>query len=81
LSIIKNFSLAERQKIRLTTDLLDVWNHPVFSSPAFTDVQNPDAFGQIISTENNPRIIQFSLKWSFREIRESCKVPERVNPA
>lgn len=47
-------------------DLFDVWNHPVFSSPAFTDVRNPDAFGQIISAENNQRIIQFSLKWSFR---------------
>ena len=64
-SIIKNFSLTERQKIRFTADLFDVWNHPVFSAPAFTDVENPAAFGQIISTENNPRIIQFSLKWSF----------------
>ena len=65
LSIIKNFSFTEQHKIRFTADLFDVWNHPVFSSPAFTDVQNPAAFGQIISTENNPRIIQFSLKWSF----------------
>src|SRR5260221_12193840 len=63
-SIIKNFSLSERQKIRFTADMFDIWNHPVFSSPAFTDVQNPAAFGQIISTENNPRIIQFSLQWS-----------------
>jgi hypothetical protein len=59
LSIIKNFSLTERQKIRFTADLFDVWNHPVFSSPAFTNVQNPTAFGQIISTENNARIVQF----------------------
>jgi hypothetical protein len=65
LSINKNFSLTERQKMRFTVDLFDLWNHPVFSAPAFTDVQNPAAFGQIISTENNPRIIQFSLKWSF----------------
>jgi hypothetical protein len=64
-SIIKNFALTERQKVRFTADLFDLWNHPVFSAPAFTDVENPAAFGQIISTENNPRIIQFSLKWSF----------------
>jgi len=65
LSLIKNFSLTERHKLRFTADFFDLWNHPVFSSPAFTDVENPSAFGQIISTENNPRIIQFSLMWSF----------------
>ena len=64
-SLIKNFSLTERQNLRFTADFFDLWNHPAFSSPAFTDVENPAAFGQIISTENNPRIIQFSLMWSF----------------
>ncbi|HVS88823.1 MAG TPA: carboxypeptidase-like regulatory domain-containing protein [Candidatus Acidoferrum sp.] len=64
-SLIKNFSLTEHQKIRFTSDFFNVWNHPVFSNPAFTDIQNPAGFGQIISTENNPRILQFSLTWSF----------------
>ena len=64
-SLIKNFSLTERQKLRFTADFFDIWNHPAFSNPAFTDVENPSAFGQIISTENNPRIVQFSLMWSF----------------
>jgi hypothetical protein len=64
-SLIKYFKITERQKIRFTTDFFDIWNHPAFSSPAFTDVQNQSAFGSIISTENNPRIIQFSLTWSF----------------
>jgi hypothetical protein len=64
-SLIKNFSLTERQKIRFTSDFFNVWNHPVFSNPAFTDIQNPAGFGQIISTENNPRILQFSLTWLF----------------
>jgi len=64
-SLIKNLSITERQKIKFTTDFFDVWNHPVFSNPAFTDIQNPAGFGQIISTENNPRILQFSLTWSF----------------
>src|SRR5580704_7841325 len=64
-SLTKLFSIRERQTIRFTTDFFNIWNHPVFSNPAFTDIQNPAAFGDIISTENNPRIIQFSLKWSF----------------
>jgi hypothetical protein len=64
-SLIKNISITERQKIRFTADFFDVWNHPVFSNPAFTDVESSSNFGQIIGTENNPRIIQFSLKWLF----------------
>jgi Carboxypeptidase regulatory-like domain len=64
-SLIKNFSITEHQKIKFTTDFFNIWNHPVFSNPAFTDIQNPSGFGQIISTENNPRILQFSLTWSF----------------
>jgi hypothetical protein len=64
-SLIKNFSLTEHQKLRFTSDFFDAWNHPVFSNPAFTDIQNRAGFGQIISTENNPRILQFSLTWSF----------------
>ena len=65
LSLIKNFSITEQQKVRFSADFFDLWNHPVFSSPAFTDVENPSAFGQIIGTENNPRLVQFSLMWSF----------------
>jgi Carboxypeptidase regulatory-like domain len=64
-SLIKTFSLTERQKLRFTADFFDIWNHPAFSLPAFTDIENPAAFGQIISTDNNPRIIQFSLMYSF----------------
>ncbi|MBV8052054.1 MAG: TonB-dependent receptor plug, partial [Acidobacteriaceae bacterium] len=64
-SLIRTFSLTERQKLRFTADFFDIWNHPAFSLPAFTDVENPAAFGQIISTDNNPRIIQFSLMYSF----------------
>jgi hypothetical protein len=64
-SLIKNFSITEHQTIKFTSDFFNIWNHPVFSNPAFTDIQNPSGFGQIISTENNPRILQFSLTWSF----------------
>jgi len=74
LSLIKNFNLTERNKLKFTTDFFNVWNHPVFSNPAFTDIQashlvipanQPAPFGQIIATENNPRILQFSLTLSF----------------
>jgi hypothetical protein len=64
-SIVKNFHVTERQQVRFTADFFNVWNHPAFSSPAFTDVESPSNFGDIISTENNPRIMQFSLRYSF----------------
>jgi hypothetical protein len=64
-SLVKIFHLTEQQQLRFTTDFFNIWNHPVFSNPAFTDVESPSNFGQIISTENNPRIIQFSLRYAF----------------
>jgi hypothetical protein len=64
-SLIKNFKLTERHRLRFAVDFFNIWNHPVFSNPAFTDVESPSNFGQIISMENNPRILQFSLRWAF----------------
>ncbi len=65
LSLIKHFRITEHQDLRFTADFFNIWNHPVFSNPAFTDVENPASFGHIVGTENNPRIIQFSLRYSF----------------
>jgi hypothetical protein len=64
-SLIKNLAIGERQKVRFTADFFDIWNHAAFSPPAFTDVESPNNFGQIIGTDNNPRLLQFSLMWSF----------------
>jgi len=63
-SIIKNFSLSERQKDSLTAICL-ISGITLFSvSPAFTDVQNPAAFGQIISTKK-PAHHSVLAEWSF----------------
>ncbi len=64
-SLIKNFKITERQNIRFTTDFFNVWNHANFANPAINDVENPGAFGQIISTVGTPRLIQFSLRYAF----------------
>jgi len=64
-SLIKNFKLTERQNLRFTTDFFNVWNHANFANPAINDVENPAAFGQIISTLGTPRLIQFSLRFAF----------------
>lgn len=64
-SLIKNFKLTERQALRFTTDFFNIWNHANFGNPASTDVENPGAFGKIVSTVGTPRLIQFSLRYAF----------------
>ena len=80
-SLIKNFKITERQSLRFTTDFFNIWNHVNFGNPAVTDVESyqctagtPNCvngvltnapFGKITSTRGTPRLIQFSLRYSF----------------
>jgi Carboxypeptidase regulatory-like domain/TonB dependent receptor len=64
-SLIKNFKITERHSLRFTTDFFNIWNHANFANPAVTDVENPGAFGKIVSTVGTPRLIQFSLRYAF----------------
>ncbi len=68
-SLIKNFSITERQSLRFTTDFFNIWNHANFANPAINDVETigvPNSpFGKIFSTVGTPRLIQFSLRYSF----------------
>ena len=64
-SLIKNFRLTERQNLRFTTDFFNLWNHANFANPQSTDVESPGNFGHIVSAKGVPRLIQFSLRYSF----------------
>ena len=68
-SLIKNFHLTERNAIRFTADFFNIWNHANFGNPTVTDVETigtPNSpFGKITSTVGTPRLIQFSLRYSF----------------
>jgi hypothetical protein len=68
-SLIKNFKLTERQNLRFTTDFFNLWNHANFGNPTVTDVESiPETnspFGRITSMVGTPRLIQFSLRYSF----------------
>jgi hypothetical protein len=68
-SLIKNFRLTERQSVRFTTDMFNLWNHANFANPAVTDVEtispSNSPFGKIVSTRGVPRLIQFSLRYAF----------------
>ena len=73
----KMFKIGERQSLHFRTEFFNLFNHPSFQNPQFTgnaDVESgtcPAASGQgcnvgeITQTNGTPRLIQFSLKYSF----------------
>lgn len=80
-SIIKRFKVAESKNLEFRTEFFNLFNHVNFANPisdfnavlasggsidATTGrIINPGSFGKIISTSNNPRLIQFGLKFNF----------------
>jgi Carboxypeptidase regulatory-like domain/TonB-dependent Receptor Plug Domain len=79
-SIIKRFRIAESKNIEFRTEFFNLFNTVNFANP-ISDLNavaaanfNADGtikagsagrFGQIISSSNNPRLIQFGLKFNF----------------
>jgi len=77
----KLFPLAESRNFEFRAEFFNLFNHPNFANPISNlnalvasggginpttgQVLNPGNFGRIISTSNNPRILQFALKFNF----------------
>jgi len=60
------FKLGERQDLRFRADFFNLFNHPSFANPAATSVSaSGGGSAPITSTVGTPRLIQFSLKYSF----------------
>jgi hypothetical protein len=80
-SLAKLFTVAESRSLEFRAEFFNVFNHPNFANPISNlnalfasggninsmtgQVLTPGNFGRIISTSNNPRIIQFALKFNF----------------
>jgi len=64
-TIGKTFRLTERQSLRFRTDFFNLTNHPSFANPSAVDIQSPSSFTSITSVVGTPRLIQFSLKYSY----------------
>jgi hypothetical protein len=80
-SLTKLFPLSESRAFEFRSEFFNLLNHPNFANPISNlnalvasggrldpttgQVLNAGNFGRIISTSNNPRIIQFALKFSF----------------
>jgi Carboxypeptidase regulatory-like domain/TonB dependent receptor/TonB-dependent Receptor Plug Domain len=80
-SIIKRFRLGEQKSFEFHAEFFNLFNHVNFDNPISNlnvltssggsiDVNtgriiNPGDFGRIVSTSNNPRLIQLALKVNF----------------
>ena len=80
-SLTKLFPVSESQLFEFRTDVLNLFNHPNLANPISNlnalvasggridattgQVLAAGNFGRVISTSNNPRIIQFALKFNF----------------
>ncbi len=80
-ALAKLFPLAESRNFEFRAELFNLFNHPNFANPISNlnaliasggsidpttgRVLKPGNFGRIISTSNNPRIVQFALKFNF----------------
>ena len=80
-SIIKRFPLGESKNIEFRAEFFNLFNHVNLANPIsnFNAIQSsggsidpntgqiisPGDFGRITSTSNNPRLIQFALKYTY----------------
>ena len=80
-ALAKLFPVAESRTFEFRAEFFNLFNHPNFANPISNlnasfasggkidsvtgQVLNPGNFGRIISTSNNPRILQFALKFNF----------------
>jgi len=78
-SILKRFHVDESKKIEFRAEFFNLINHVNLANPISNlnavpsdgidrgtgRIINPGDFGRIISTSNNPRIIQFALKFNY----------------
>ncbi len=64
----KTFKFGERQNLRFRTEFFNLFNHPSFQNPlnfGYADVEQKSNIGKITQTVGTPRLVQFSLKYSF----------------
>ncbi len=63
-SLNKTFNITERQNILFRVEMYNLPNMTMFNPPG-RDVSAPATFGLITGQANNPRNIQFALKYRF----------------
>jgi hypothetical protein len=64
ISVLKSFVLHERHRLQFRAEFFNIFNKVVFGGPS-ASVTSPASFGKISSQANEPRHIQFGLKYLF----------------
>ena len=63
-AISKRFPIREAYSLEFRADAFNLINHVNLANP-LSDLNAGPAFGKIISTTNNPRLVQFALRLTF----------------
>lgn len=71
--VVKNIKVMERYSLQFEYVVTNIFNHPVFADPAVGDGQTglgvdpttSSTFGVVSSQGNNPRQMQFGLRFTF----------------
>ena len=69
-AVFKKTTFGEKMGLEFRTEFFNLFNHPQFGFPGtgFNGSTNPltnNGFGKVSSQLNNPRLIQFALKFQF----------------
>jgi hypothetical protein len=64
ISLQKAFTLGESHQFSFRTDVFNLFNHPIFTTPSSVNIATPATFTQITGTAVPARLIQFGLKYS-----------------
>jgi TonB dependent receptor len=65
-AVFKRTAITERAGLEFRTEFFNLFNHPQFGFPGTNFVSgSTNGFGQVTSQQNNPRLIQFALKFVF----------------
>jgi hypothetical protein len=66
LAIGKTFQLPkEGHRVQVRGEAFNAFNHVNFANPSSVSLANPTTFGEITSTANNARVMQFALRYEF----------------
>jgi len=65
-ALFKRTAITERAGIEFRFEFFKLFNHPQFGFPGTNFVsRSSNGFGTVTSQLNNPRLIQFALKFQF----------------